>query len=493
MGKIYTEIINTFDQGISNDKRSNNTRKFAITKHLDAFTYPHKLVPYYKTEAVEDKTYDIVKFAYVASNSRLYGFGIIPASATTRIYYLSGTTWTAATGGDGSTNNRKEGVFIYYKDYLYMWREGTIMRYGILTETFTDNWQGGLTTATNVATPVHHSADDKLYFFADNIVHSWDNSSFATALTLPSNLKIVSACEYGNYLAIGCTDKSGFGKSTVFLWDRDSSLSTISGKIDFGEGQLRHLANLNNKLIGVMAYNLTELYPRKMLIKQANGDFGKTINEITLDANGYIFGLTTDDSAVACNSVVDNNKLYFTAHLPFEGDTRLGIWVVDEYGNASLDFIEEEATDTTGVVFQGIFRLGNTWWIAHSNDGSVNRTDDNASYSLTNPGIYETLIRNAGDSSLTKKLVSVTVMNEPLPTSASAKLTLKYKKDEETSWTTIFENTLDNSISHTTINIESTGATLPQFKEIQFRLESLFGVVPTGLKYKAEIIDSDIN
>lgn len=500
MGKKLELKIDDFRGGISNDLRSSDTRRYALTKHLDAFTFPHKLVPYFKTEAIEDKTFNIVKFAYVPSSNRLYGLGVNPAaSPTVRLYYLSGTTWTAVTGGTASTSNRSENVLFHYKGFLYVWRDDVLMRYEIASETFTDNYQS-LSWANNVATPVHHPNDDIAYFFRDNVVDKLDNTSFSSAvLTLPSNLVITSACPHGNYLAIACIDGpiTNAKNSVVYLWDRDSSITTLSDRIDFGPGRIHHLANLNGRLTAVMDFNLSELYPRKVIIKQAVGPFGVTVNEIiTNNSQGYVYSVTNGEGVASCNSVVSDDRLYFAAHLPTAGDTRLGIWVVDSEGRVSLDFIEEEATNTGGVAFQGIYKLDNTWWIAHSNDGSVNRTDDNAAYSITNPGIYESLILNFGDSSKKKKLLSVSVMTEPLPTSAgTTEIQIDYRKDEDInggSYTTIFEELTDNSISHTAINIESTGVTLPTFKEIQFRVQMISGAVMTGLKVKVEEIDDDI-
>jgi hypothetical protein len=72
---------------------------------------------------------------------------------------------------------------------------------------------------------------------------------------------------------------------------------------------------------------------------------------------------------------------------------------------------------------------------------------------------------------------------------ADNSIVLKYRKNEETSWTTILTSDTDNAISKSAINI--SGATLPAFKEIQFRIESLGGAILTGLKFKYELIDDD--
>ena len=80
MGKTYEQIIDRFDGGISEDKRSKASNKFSITKHFDAQTFPHKLVPHYNTVSVEDKTYLITKFLTDTQRNSTtvytYGFGV---------------------------------------------------------------------------------------------------------------------------------------------------------------------------------------------------------------------------------------------------------------------------------------------------------------------------------------------------------------------------------------------------------------------------------
>src|SRR5262249_47882444 len=144
--------------------------------------------------------------------------------------------------------------FRYYKGYIYMFQGSTsIARFKVDESTgFADSWNT-VDDATIGVQPVHHPSDDILYFFGASHVYSWDNSSFATDLALPDDMEIAAACPFGNYLAIGCVTKGSFNKRTIiFLWDRDSSLTTLTERIDMGEGELLHLANLNNKLRAVM-------------------------------------------------------------------------------------------------------------------------------------------------------------------------------------------------------------------------------------------------
>jgi hypothetical protein len=490
MKPVYIQV-NRFNGGLSKDGRVGwdysggtfSTDKYAITKHFDTFTYPNKLKPYRDTEQIETKNLDIVKFLYFynsAGTARLLGYGVVAGSTKAAVYTQvigDDTAWSGLAKNESSTTGRNETVFFYYKDYVYMWRSGNLMRFHT---TAGDSWADAYQTIsfTNLAQPVHHPADDCAYFFTDNLVHRLNNATWAgSILTLPSNLKIVSACSFGNYLAIGCAPLASFGKSVVFLWDRDSSLATISDAVDFGDGALVHLANLNNNLIGLVNYQVeveSGLNDGKILVKKASGNFATTVNEIPVDdvlAAGTLF---------QGNAITKDNKLYFGASPTFGGDARLGIWVVDEYGNATLDFVEEDATS-----IEGIYNIGTGWYIAHSNDGSVSRFQNSGAFSSTIDSIYESLVFNAGDSSLKKDVVGFTVTHEPLPT--AGQVTVKYRKDEATAWTTLFTSSTDNAIS------ASYNQSMPRdWKEIQFRLESLGGAVVTGWKAKVEITGKDI-
>jgi len=464
MPRITTKI-NQFSGGQTEEKRSKDLTKFSITKHFDVFTFPHKLVPYLKTEADEQKAYSIVKFLYADRSgvNRLFGFGI--DTGTKAAVYMHSTDmdvndWETPNNNASAVSNRNTEVFFHYKGYIYMFANSAkLIRFDVTSAAvFNDSYQD--ITYTNLADPVHHPADDCAYFFADNLVYRLDNTTWdGLVLTLPANLKVVSACPYGNYLAIGCVDLN-LTYSVVYLWDRDSSLATITDRIDFGSGELKHLANLNNKLIGVMNFyiggNDFGLRRGKVLIKQANGDFAVTLNEILTDA-------VIDTPFFKTRQVVDN-KLYFPLQVNLNSDARLGIWVVDEFGRATLDTIESEATS-----YEGIFKLGNQWWIAHSADGSVNRTDNNLAYSSSLASLYESLKFDGSlygyDASFYKKLVGVTVMTESSLAYGSASLphlVLKYRKDGASAWKTAFYMTAaqDVSMSHEVLHPESRTITV---------------------------------
>ena len=141
-------------------------------------------------------------------------------------------------------------------------------------------------------------------------------------------------------------------------------------------------------------------------------------------------------------------------------------------------------------VLKAFFYVGDYCFITSTTTAGVYQTlKTNDASSWTATSIRETVKFTPWGSGLTKELVGVTVETEYLPSGAT--VVLKYKKDEETSWTQIFSHAVADSLEHSTGIIESTGANLPQYREIQFRIESTAGAEITGLKFKSQIIDTE--
>ena len=88
---------------------------------------------------------------------------------------------------------------------------------------------------------------------------------------------------------------------------------------------------------------------------------------------------------------------------------------------------------------------------------------------------------------------------------ANGKVTIKYKADAETSFTTIKSNSTNNDIRTSAVNADTNDdgtpdVELPTYKEITFRIELTaqtaattgdIGAI-TGLRWKSEIIRDDI-
>jgi len=181
---------------------------------------------------------------------------------------------------------------------------------------------------------------------------------------------------------------------------------------------------------------------------------------------------------------VKDGKMYWAMSVPFNGlALTSGIWVLGKNTNGNyavtIDHIEEAAS-ANGI--QGFALFGNYVWIIHSADGSITKTDDQVAFTETS--IYES--QKFLTSKDKKKLNGVWVTFEPLPTAGT--VVLKYRKDEETSYTQIFTDGTDSAVAHESVNIESSGVAFPNFKEIQFQISSTGGAVITGFGFDYEKI-----
>lgn len=498
MGKIYEQKISDFSLGMTKDGRIPDTRYSQLLKNFDAHTYRHKLVPFRDSEAGNSlpDTSKVVNFttASVSSSLRLYALEVVSGSSKAAIRYktdFSGTDWTTPANNESSAGSRDEEFFIHYKNYIYGARAGTnLWRHGDITgsPTWTDSWQS--LTYTNMAQGLVHSKDDILYIPYDNKIAKWDNTTFtATALTLPSDRIITSICEYGIFLAIGTKSSDGAGRSIVYLWERDTSLNTLYESIDWGAGNLQILEQVEGNLIGI-SFNSTNSFTAKITFRQYNDNTPTIFNELVSTATYTAGDLTLSKQKI-------NDNLYFLLTITFNGTKHQGLWKVGRIApglpfSLTFDRLPNNDTALTSGTLEGFYIVGDYVLIAYISSSAygLSKTNDSAAFTATT-SIWETTILNLGDSSATKKLLSVTAMTEALP--SAGQIVVKYKKDEETSFTTIQTNTTDDSISKTSVNIESSGAILPQFKEITFRVESIGNAVVTGLKFKAEFIDKDFN
>jgi hypothetical protein len=502
--------ITKFDGGMSDDMRQPFNNVGSLIKHFNVFDNPYKLTPYRSTEADTNdgssatgmKQYDVRTFQ-LGSDGKVYGLGVNASGYPKVVSKASPLTgnWTLEATAEGDAA-RIPGCFIEWAGAFWFFETGKLCKWTI----------GGAVTYTTLGSGVG-TVTPQGVIGSDNNLYVFYNSSNSSRIArinssgtvydgvfsnIPSNMRITSACRYGSYLAIGLATgntatTAPTGRSTVFLWDM-ASTTTPSDVIDWGEGTLMCLGNVEGRLVGISDKYLSStlgMTRGSMVIRMWSGGMPQVMKEIVANQS-------VTQGRFLNDVVVKNNKMYWVASVPFglstttESTFNLGIWVfgrknVNSNFTLSLDYIEE-GVDTSNFKIVSFGAVGEYWFINHSADGSITRTDDTATYSFDS--IYESQIFNNDNSSETKKLVGVTVFTAPMPTAGS--ITLKYRKDEESSWTEIFTHTTDDSISHSAINIESSGATLPQYKEIQFQITSTGGAEITGFKFKFDTILKDL-
>lgn len=494
MSKPISITVRDFSAGIEDSPRKQSAGGFQITKHFDIFSDTKKLTPYRSLEADTEtaisttdlKQYLVRDFVYSSTSSKLYGLGQTGAGLTKIVQKADATTglWTtpATSEGNGAVQN---GCFFEYKDYLWGFQGTTsLFRWGLLsgTPSITNAAATVGATITSVANGVI-AADGNAYLAYNNVIVRIAPGLTITdsAKTVPTNYKITSLANYGSYLAIGCSPVSSFnGQSKVFIWNLSSDL--FQETIDWGEGDLRILEVIEGLLVGVTdryLNNATGAGKGSMIVQGYSGGAAQVLKEIFTQA---LTGKT-----IPIQKAVKNNRLFWAAKIMTNsaGTTyNEGIWSFGRKNSSypfaiTLDVIDENV-DTDGI--QSFGTAANYFFIAHSGDGSVDKTNDSATYAFTSA--YESQLFDFGDPTITKKLDQITVYTAPLPTSGS--VTVKYKVDAETSFTTIGTLSTVGALSRNFINIESTGANFPTFKEIQFRIESVTGGAEiTGYKIVA--------
>lgn len=496
MSKTIEIPISDFNGGISDDARKSSTKEFQITKHFDIFTNPKRLTPYRDLAADTNdgstatgmKQYAVRDFLYASASAKLYGLGQTGAGLTKIVYKADATTgnWTlpASSEGNGAVQN---GCLVEYKDYLWGFQGTTqVFKWGLLSGTPSiTNTAGTVGTITSVAQGVI-AKDDNLYLPYNNKIARVTSGGTVTdaVLTLPTNFKIVSICNYNNYLAIGCAPVASFnGVSKVFLWNLTSS--DVTEAIDWGEGDLRILENVEGLLVGVTDRYLNNAVGAgkgSMVVQVYQGGSPQVVKEIFTQA---LTGKT-----IPLSKAVKNNRVFWSAKIMTNSSGTTyneGIWSFGRKNSGylyalSLDLIDENVT-TSGI--QAFGTAANYFFIAHSNDGSIDKTSATATYTFTS--IYESQIYDAGDVDSDKTLQSCKVSFRRL--AAGESVTLKYRVDGATAWTTIGTASTDNDLSHTFLNIESTGAAFASGREYEFRIESTGGAEITG--YKAKFLIND--
>ena len=485
-------LIKNFFGGISDSARRPSASEFQISKHFDIHTDPSKLTPYRdlaadtttSVSATDLKQYFVRDFVYASASTKLYGLGQTGAGLTKILQKADATSglWTtpATSEGNGAVKN---GCFFEHANYLWGFQGTTsIFKWGLLSgsPSITNAVATVGATITSVANGVIAPATGEAYLAYNNVIVriSQDGATVTdSAKTVPTNLKITSLANFGSFLAIGCAPKDSYnGTSKVYLWNLSSNL--FAETIEWGEGELRILENVDGILVGVSDVYLNNSVGAgrgSMIIKTYQGGAALPVKEILTKA---LTGKT-----IPLSKAVINGRLFFSAKIMTNtaGTTyNEGIWSFGRKNanypySLTLDVIEETVT-TSGI--QGFGSAANFFFIAHSNDGSVSKTSATETYTFDS--IYESQVFDFGDSTVSKQIKLLTIYTDRITSGQSA--TLKFRVDGDTAWTTVGTISTVGVVSRDFYNIESSGADLPTFKEVEVRLESTGGAKITGFK-----------
>jgi hypothetical protein len=494
MSKLVEYKLSNFSGGVSDDPREENSTKFQVTEHFDVFSQPNRMIPYRSLEADTEtsvsatdlKQYDVRDVLYASASAKLYGLGQTGAGNTKIVQKADATTglWTLPANSEGAGAVRN-GCLVEYKDYLWGFQGGTsVFKWGLLsgTPTITDA-AGTVATISSVAQGII-AKDDNLYLPYNNKLVRVNAGGTVQddVLILPSNFKITSIENYGNYLAIGCAPVSTFnGVSKVFLWNLISD--DVQEVVDWGEGELRVLANIEGMLVGITdryLNNATGAGKGSMIVQIYQGGTPQVIKEVFTEA------LT--GKSMPLSKAVKNNRVFWAAKIMTNSagtEYNEGIW---SFGRKNVNYpfaltldIIDENINTSGI--QSFGTAANYFFISHSADGSVDKTNDAETYAFTS--VYESQIFNFGDVDADKTLENVKVSFRRLISGES--LTVKYKTNEASAWTTIGTYSTVDTVSKTFLAIESTSLAFASGREYEFRLEGTGGLQITGLSCTARV------
>ena len=339
-----------------------------------------------------------------------------------------------------------------------------------------------------------HSKDDIRYIPYDNKIAKNDNKTWTNAaLTLPTHLKINSISEFGNYLAIGCAPLSSvFGNSIVYLWDRDSSLATLSESIDWGAGNLKVLQQIGNELIGIsLAGNVLSRFNDRIIFRVYTASGAVEIAE-------FIFDSSSSTILPIAKQVIDN-RLWFMMDGKVNGSQREGVWSIGRTLDGTFSIVHERTPDNDTALIQSktlknFILVGDFLFQAYFSSGvyALSKTNDQNTYSATairettiNPGMIE------GDRTKKKQLEAVSLSYEPFPSGGSA--VLEYRVDSsDGTWTTVLTETTSNKITTERTKIDA-GTEFTSGREYEFRITTTSKkIVVTELKYKYSILETSI-
>lgn len=526
MGKIVETTINRFDGGIESDPRDPRENTCQLVSNFDIISNPRKMTPYRSSEdgdssAGTNRIQNFVIALQTGTTYRLFGLGRNTSDRavvfnkelnTTGTDNLANATWgqnsNNATTAGTMTSPRDFRLFIYYRrtGYLYgainadsIWRidpdGGDAVANQTQALTYTDIFQGLVHPKDNILyIPYYNNAGgaNAKSFIASFDGTTWNN----TALTLPDHLMPFSISEYGNFIAIGCTPASGIGNSIVYLWDRDATLTTLSESVDWGDGRLRVLQEVDGELIGISLTSAVGLNPvpdinfqDRVIFRRLVGNRAVKFKELLANHSG-----AANTSRIELAKQRVDNRLYFMMLIELNGSVRSGIWSVGRSSPSEPFTLIHERTsnnDTalaTADIPHNFFAAGNYLFnVYETSGGTWNLRKTNDASTFAHYSVYESKRFATGDASLTKDLIGITVMHEYLPASASVEVA--YRIDEQTAWTLILTSDTDDDIFRSAINIESSGAALPKdYNEIEFRVRTTGGNAEvTALSFMEEI------
>lgn len=481
MGEIIEEIIADFTEGITDDPRITTVGLSQMVTNFDIFTNHKRLLPYpdsvsgdNASSTSQKQNFDIANWL-PAPDWRLFSLGVKSGAGTAEVLMktlgvggsgdLSDATWSAPAANQSASGSTSFNVFKYYKTTGKIYGAKGGNRIWTFTPDGSTAWNDSEASIsyTNIAQAIIHSKDDVLYLPYDNNIASNNAGTWTNvAISIPSHLYITSIDEYQDYVVITAAPLSGQGKSINYLWDRDSSLTTLSESYDGGVGQTQVIAELNGDILSISSSVDESRLQSRVTFRKFAGIGFDTFAEFILPVGSNAQLLPIKQKTL--------NRVFFMMAITIDGIMREGIWSVGitKTGKYGISHEYTPNNDTAVVtnpggansgVLKGFFIVGDFFFTSYV-DGSANyqlsKTNSLISQgvlSYTKTSIFESVIKNKTDSDLIGRLIGAALMFDPMPANGSA--ALYFKRNNDTAWTRLFSYSSAGSISKGAINIQS--------------------------------------
>jgi hypothetical protein len=504
-------IINTFDGGHAEDVRTFSTNQCQESNKFDIFSNPHTLRPYSDQVAETISTgsaimtdfqiTDVVPMS-ISNAIKLVGLGRESAASGKLSFFTKDSPITSSWAKIATVPNSETpqpGTLVEYKGQAYaVGNTSTAKLYQFTSGTsITEIGTLGSVRDTTTPKPFVHPEDNILYIGVNNTIYTYNESSLVLGLTLPSNVKITSLTSFGGYLAVACKKVSydnqfnalDAGRSVVYLWGRDVSLSTLQQIVDWGDGSLEVLENINETLVGVSAVKTVGTYDTITNYNYKVKIYSGGVPQIVKDFN------VSNTNVLRPWKAKQYDKLYFGF------DTDNNIHVCGKNKNGQWFVTKDKPITTTGSFITGTLNgfsiIGDILFTSYTDGGIAGYFTRTSDSTFTSQSVYLTTINPkmpTEDRYEEKRLVSVQIAYQLNSSSGIAGLGYYCEDRAGTS-----RGTLQEVISETktvagdyifTANSHTDGTAFLTGREYQFRTFSTGDVRIKEIKYKYEKVNT---
>jgi hypothetical protein len=509
---------NNFLAGIVNDPRANNPAALWYAENMEVGK--NKSI----FSVVNNQAENALSFLnincitkMIDTGANIYGVGNYASGINlySKPTDLS-SAWASCTGATiaGGTFYKDNGFFAIIWPYVYFYDiyHANIARWYVFSPfTLTANYIycGGTLLNSYGYFQGGVPWQGKLYGWVANIVFMVDysganNGTITQMINVDAEQTIVDIVPYQDNLKIVCSSGSSAIKSLAYLWNGDKD-STFIGIYEIGAGTVFGATEYEGKLIVAIAAANKKYFS----LKYFNGVNYKTLFNYSPRAN---LAGTYAYISPASKLKVFGNYIYFLVTGTKPNDSYAGYYqyALARYGHddpsnplafsifKTFDFanvtrgLDGQVVNNDFLILEGVAGGASSpeRYVAAVIYSDTNKTTFFLSAASTysgQSGIVETLKFDGGDPSIPKQLKSVSLSYGAIP--ASGSVTLKYRLNSDTAWTTIFTDSTAGSCTHAAVNIESSGVNFDSFYEVQFRIEILGSIELKSFKAKYETTD----